>query len=134
MGDLRLPQQNIVIVTGRLTKDPDIFTTEGGVIIASMYIAIDNGYYDKNKQEWIKRTVFTDVKCFGKAAERVQERLKKGYAVSIVGKLQFDQWEKDGEKRSKLYIIANSTQLLTKVEKLTNVNQKEQVNTEEVPF
>jgi single-strand DNA-binding protein len=62
--------------------------------------------------EWIDETSFVDVTFFGRTAEVVSEYLGKGSPIFVEGRLKQDTWEKDGQKRSKLYVIVDRMQLL----------------------
>ena len=95
---------NDVSLIGRLTRECELVTTEGGTDIASMRIAVDrrgNG------------AVFVDVKCFEGQARACAEHLAKGRQVAISGRLELDQWQTDdGAKRSRLYVIAQGVQFV----------------------
>jgi len=93
---------NKLTVMGRLTKDPEITYTPSAVPICNISIAMS----EKRKNE--EKTIFLDVTFFEKTAETVMEYFKKGDPILIDGKLSQDQWEKDGQKRSKFKMIANT--------------------------
>jgi single-strand DNA-binding protein len=79
--------------------------------IANMGMAINKKRKDSEK------TCFVDLTAFGKAAETMAQYLEKGSPVLIEGELDYQQWEKDGEKRSKLAVIVNNFQFVGKVDK-----------------
>jgi single-strand DNA-binding protein len=62
--------------------------------------------------EWVDETSFVDVTFFGRTAEVVAEYLSKGSPIFVEGRLKQDTWEKDGQKRSKLYVIVDRMQLI----------------------
>lgn len=96
---------NIVCITGRLTKDPEI-RNAGESTIASFSIAVNRRFKDKDGNY---QSDFFDVSTFGKNAEFAEKYLKKGTKVEIEGRLQQDRWtNQDGSNRSKIVIIANS--------------------------
>ena len=94
---------NKVLLTGRLTHDPES-KADGSICV--LQVAVNNGYYDKT-QTWKDETAFLTVKVFGKAAERA-EQLSKGQPVYVEGRIKQENWEQDGQKRSKLVVNAMS--------------------------
>lgn len=107
MGDLRVPDLNNVLVAGRLTRDPELKYTSGGLAYCKIGIANSRYYKDKsgNRQE---DTTFLDAVVWGPMAEFVGERLRKGRAVLLEGRLTTSEWEdrNTGQKRSKVEINA----------------------------
>lgn len=107
MADLRVPDLNVVYIAGRLTRDPDLRYTSGGSAYCRIGVA-NTRYYkgkDGNRNE---ETVFIDAVIWGQSAEFVGERLRKGRAVLIEGRLTSSEWEDrdTGKKRSKLEVNA----------------------------
>lgn len=94
--------------TANLTRDPTLKTTEGGTEIAEMRIAV-NGRV-KRGEEWVDQPNYFDVVVFGAQTRAIGQYLHKGSAVAIDGRLQYSEWEKDGEKRSRVVIVADSVQ------------------------
>lgn len=107
MGDLRVPDLNNVLVAGRLTRDPELKYTSGGQAYCKIGVANSRYYKDKsgNRQE---DTTFLDAVVWGPMAEFVGERLRKGRAVLVEGRLTTSEWEdrNTGQKRSKVEINA----------------------------
>ena len=102
---------NRVILMGRLTRDVELSYSQGGMAIAKVGLAVS----DRRKNqtgEWVDEPVFVDVTMFGRTAEIAGEYLAKGEPVFIEGRLKFDTWEKEGQKRSKLYVICDKLQLM----------------------
>ena len=98
---------NDVSLIGRLTRDPELIATHNGTDIASLRLAVDRRRGDG--------AIFVDVKCFEGQARACAEHLAKGRQVAVSGRLELDEWTNDkGEKRSRLYVIANSVQFLAK--------------------
>jgi len=99
---------NRVVLIGRLTRDAEL--RQNGTTVSSFSIAVNR----KKKQgdEWVDDVNFFDVCLFGKQAESLQKYLTKGKQIAIDGELKQDRWEKDGQNRSKVVVIANSVQLL----------------------
>lgn len=98
---------NIVAVTGRLTKEPEISYLQDGKAVGRLSLAVDDGWGDK------KHTSFFEVTAFGKTAENVSSQ-PKGNKLGVTGRLQQDRWEtQDGTKKSKVKIIASNVEFLS---------------------
>lgn len=104
---------NRVVLIGNLTRDIEIrHTANSRMAVVQNAIAVN----DRRKNasgEWVDETTFVDVTFFGRMAELVSEYLAKGSPIFIEGRLKLDMWEKDGQKRSKLYVIAERMQFLS---------------------
>lgn len=98
---------NKVMVTGRLTRDPETRYLPSGQAVTNLAIAVNRRFKDKNDQ-WRDETTFLDVETWGKLAERCAETLKKGRPVFVDGRIKSDTWEKDGQKQTKIKISADS--------------------------
>lgn len=98
---------NKVMLAGRLTRDPsEIRYIPSGQAVCDISLAVNDGYGDN-------QTVgYYDITVWGKTAENVVAHLSKGSPVFIEGKLRLEQWEKDGQKRSKVSVTALSVQFL----------------------
>ena len=101
---------NVVALNGRLTKDAELKYTAAGMAIASISIA--NNQRVKKGDAWVDDASFFDVTYFGKGAEAVHPYLAKGKLVAVTGKLRQERWEKDGEKRSRVSILADMVLLM----------------------
>ena len=101
MGDM-----NRVILMGRLTRDPELKHTGSGMAICKLGLAVGRKYKNKD-DEWIEETTFVDIDVFGRQAETSAEYLAKGREVLVEGRLRLDTWETDGQKRSKLVVVAD---------------------------
>jgi single-strand DNA-binding protein len=102
---------NRVIIAGNVTRDVDLRRTSGNTAVADVGLAINDRYKSKSG-EWVDNTVFVDVTTWGRTAEVAEEYLEKGSAVLFEGRLKLDTWEQDGQKRSKLKVVAERMQLL----------------------
>ena len=103
---------NKVLLIGNLTRDPELRYIPSGTAVAEFGLAINREYLDKAGEK--KEDVcFVDLVVWGRQAETCNQYLAKGRMVFIEGRLQFDQWEsKEGEKRSKLRVVADRVQFL----------------------
>lgn len=99
---------NHVVVSGNLTRDPDERRTASGMAILKLGVAVNDR--QKKGDEWVDYPNFLDVTVFGKRAESLASKLAKGSKVYVVGKLRWSQWDSNGEKRSKVEIIADTVE------------------------
>lgn len=97
---------NHVVVSGNLTRDPELRQTASGMAILTLGIAVNDRRKNDNGQ-WEDVPNYFTVKVFGKRAESLESKLSKGSKVYVDGRLSWSQWESNGEKRSKVEIIAN---------------------------
>ncbi|MDR0675652.1 MAG: single-stranded DNA-binding protein [Elusimicrobiota bacterium] len=120
--NLRMPEMNKIFLIGRVTKDLELRYTPSNQAVVTFTIASSRNYKDGQTGEWKEIASFVPVVAWGKQAEMVADRLKKGSAVYVEGRLQSRNWEnKQGEKRSTLEVIADRFQFLTKLEKTGNI-------------
>lgn len=99
---------NVVIVVGRLTRDPEAKSTGTGKTLTTFSIANSIKYSDKEK------TSFFDCVAWGKTGEVVAQYCKKGNRVAIEGRLEQRSWEdKEGKKRQTWEIAVDKIQFLT---------------------
>lgn len=98
---------NSVVLQGNLTKDASegMRQSSGGVAFGSFTIAVNKSV--KNGDEWEDKTSFVKVKGFGKGYENAVKHMTKGSSVIVEGTLEQESWEKDGQKRSELVVIAD---------------------------
>jgi single-strand DNA-binding protein len=102
---------NHVTIVGRLTRDMEIaYSKNNSFPIGKMSIAINRRR--KNGTDWVDEANFFDVTWISTGAEKLKPYLLKGKQVGIEGSLVQDRWEKDGQKFSKVYIMASNIQLL----------------------
>ena len=98
---------NVWMGVGNLTRDPELRFITNGTAVCDFGVALNRKYNDKEE------TTFVDVTVWSKLAELCGEHLTKGGKVAIVGRLKLDTWEtKDGQKRSKLVVVANDVEFL----------------------
>ena len=102
---------NKVLLLGNLTRDPELKYTKSGAAIASFGLAVNRKF--KQGEEWKEETCFVDITVWAKQAENCAAYLKKGSSALIEGRLDLQTWEADGQKKSKLEVVANNVQFLT---------------------
>lgn len=104
---------NRVVISGNLTRDPELRSTSGGLSILSFGVAVNDRRKNSSTGEWEDVPNFVDVTVFGRRADALNRYLSKGTKVAIEGKLRFEQWEaKDGSRRSKLSVVADEVELM----------------------
>ncbi len=102
---------NRVVLLGNLTRDPELRYIPSGTAVADVGLAVNDRR--KNAQgEWVEETTFVEVTLWARTAEVASEYLSKGSPVLIEGRLKLDQWETDGQKRSKLKVIGEKMMLV----------------------
>lgn len=102
---------NKVILMGNLTRDVEVRYLPSGMAVADIGLAVNDRRKGQNG-EWIDEATFVDITLFGRQAEVAGEYLSKGSQALIEGRLKLDQWEKDGQKRSKLKVIGENMRML----------------------
>ena len=103
---------NKVIITGNLTREPELRRTQGGMAILTFGVAVNDRRRDQQTGEWEDYANFVDCTMFGNRAESLSNHLSKGTKVAIEGKLRWSQWEKDGQKRSKLEVVVDDLEFM----------------------
>lgn len=103
---------NRVNISGNLTRDPELRTTQGGTAILSFGVAVNDRRRNPQTGEWEDVPNFIDCTVFGNRAGALANFLRKGQKVAIEGKLRWSQWEKDGQKRSKIEVIVDECEFL----------------------
>jgi single-strand DNA-binding protein len=113
---------NQVALIGNITKNPELRHTPSGTTVCNFTVAVNEKYKDK------EQAYFIPVTTWGKTAENCNEYLTKGSKVGVEGSLQQQRWEdKQGKKRSKIFIIARRVEFLSRKE----TNKEQQINLEE---
>lgn len=106
---------NLVILMGNLTRDPEMRVTPQDQSVTSFSLALNRSYKDA-AGEWQEATDYVDCVVWGKLAEQVSGRVGKGNRVLVTGRLQSRSWEQDGQKRSKLEVLATDVTFLDRDE------------------
>lgn len=105
---------NRVVITGNLTRDPELRATSSGMSILKMGIAVNDRRKNQQSGEWEDTPNFFDVIVFGQRGESLSRFLSKGSRVAVEGKLRWSQWETpEGDKRSKVEIVADDIEFLS---------------------
>ena len=113
---------NKVILVGRLTRDPEVRYTQTGKAVASFSVAVDTGYGDN------KRADFIPIVVWDKLAEVCGNNLSKGRRILVEGRLQIREYEKDGQKRRSAEVVAQNIEFLDTKAAQTSQPSKDSVD------
>jgi single-strand DNA-binding protein len=102
---------NQVTLMGNLTRDPELRSTPNGQSVCNFGLALNRSYKSADG-EWVEATDFVDIVAWGPLGERVAQYLTKGRPALVAGRLQSRSWEQDGQKRSKLEVVAQDVTFL----------------------
>lgn len=102
---------NQVILMGNLTRDPELRTTPNGQSVCSFSLALNRSYKGADG-EWQEATDFVDIVAWANLGERVAQYLTKGRPALVSGRLQSRSWEQEGQKRSKVEVVAQDVTFL----------------------
>ena len=104
---------NRVVISGNLTRDPELRRTQSGMAILNIGVAVNDRRRNQQTGEWEDYANYIDCVLFGNRAESLSNILTKGMKVAIEGKLRWSQWERDGQKRSKIEVIVDEVDIMT---------------------
>lgn len=141
---------NLVVLTGRLTADPELKTTQNNLSVTSFTIAVDRRYQSTSE----KITDFINIVAWRQTAEFVTKYFKKGSLIGIEGSIQTRKYQdKNGNNRTAFEVVANNVQfveskknndvniegeepdpLQTFSDKLSDFEEMESVSDEDLPF
>ena len=103
---------NRVILTGNLTRDPELRNTGSGLSVCSLRVACNTRRKDSSG-DWVDKPNYFDVTVWGAQGENCATYLQKGRPIAVDGRLEWREWEdKQGNKRQSVDIIADSVQFL----------------------
>jgi single-strand DNA-binding protein len=103
---------NKVLLIGRLTRDPESRSTSSGQSVVTFGLAVNRTYVRREGGEKVEETCFVDCEAWAKTGETIARYLRKGRSMFVEGRLKFDSWEKDGQRRSKLSVVVDNFQFL----------------------
>ena len=106
---------NKVVITGNLTRDPELRETPSGFQVLSFGVAVNDRRKNQQTEQWEDYANFVDCTMFGNRAASVARFLSKGSKVAIEGKLRWSQWQaQDGGKRSKLEVVVDELEFMSR--------------------
>ena len=105
---------NKVVITGNLTRDPELRETPSGFQVLSFGVAVNDRRRNPQTQQWEDCANFVDCTMFGNRAASVSRFLAKGSKVAIEGKLRYSSWDKGGQYRSKLEVVVDELEFMAR--------------------
>jgi single-strand DNA-binding protein len=103
---------NRVVLTGNLTRDPELRSLPSGTSVCSLRVACNTRRKDASG-EWVDKPNYFDVTVWGNQGENCAQYLSKGRPVAVDGRLEWREWQdKEGNKRQSVDIVADSVQFL----------------------
>jgi single-strand DNA-binding protein len=103
---------NRVIITGNLTRDPELRSLPSGTSVCELRVAVNSSRKDESGN-WVDKPNYFNVKVWGAQGENCSTYLTKGRPVAVDGRLDWREWEdKEGNKRQSVDIIADRVQFL----------------------
>jgi single-strand DNA-binding protein len=104
---------NRVILTGRLTRDPELRNLPSGTAVCSLRLAFSTRKKDPSTGEWGEKSNFIDVTIWGRQGELASQYLTKGRAVALDGRLEWREFQtQSGEKRQAIEVVADNVEFL----------------------
>ena len=100
-------------ISGNIGRDPELRQTQGGTQVLTFSLAVSDRKRNQQSGEWEDVTNWIPCAVFGNRADALAKLLHKGMKVAIEGKLRWSQWEKDGQKRSKIEVIVDEVEFLS---------------------
>ena len=110
MGSIR--QINRVVLTGNLTRDPDLRTSGEETSGCALRVASEGRRRNADPGDWEVKPNSFDVVVYGPQAERCAEYLAKGRGVAVDGRLDWCEWQGEGRRREAVRIVAESVRFL----------------------
>ena len=107
---------NKIFLIGNLTNNPELRQTQSGASVARFGLAV-NQRYKGSDGEQKENVCFVNIVAWNKLAEAVASYLEKGRSVFVEGRLNQNRWEQNGQKRSKMEVVAKTIQFLSPREK-----------------
>ena len=104
---------NRVVISGNLTRDPEIRSAQSGVNILTFGVAVNDRRRNPQTGEWEDYANFIDCVLFGNRADYLSRTLHKGTKVVVEGKLRYSTWERDGQRRSKIEVVVDDVDFVS---------------------
>ena len=119
----------LTIIVGNVGRDPEMRYTPSGVPVAEFSVAVNIGYGDKKKTQW------WSVTAWNKQAETCNQYVKKGMKVLVQGRAEMQEWESEGQHKSKLSLTADSVRFLSsRGEQQAQPDAGDMLPEDDVPF
>lgn len=105
---------NRVVLTGNLTRDPDLRSTPGGTAVCKLRLAVNTRRKDSASGEWREVPNYFDITVWGGQGENCQRYLSKGSPIGVDGRLEWREWDGEGGKRQAVDVVADTIQFLAR--------------------
>ena len=119
---------NKIILTGRITKDPELRNTKNGTDVCEFTLATNRPVARDGEQT----ADFIQCKVYGIPAVNLTKYQKKGNLIGVIGEYRIDSWKEEDKTKYKHYVLVNNIEYLQKIEKKENNPYQEFAN--EMPF
>lgn len=107
---------NRAAISGNLTRDAELRATSGGTSVLRFSVAVNDRRKNQQTGQWEDVPNFVDCVLFGARADSLHTYLVKGTKVAIEGKLRYSSWERDGQRRSKLDVVVDEVEFMSRRE------------------
>lgn len=124
---------NQVAISGNLTRDCEVRESRGGMAVVSFTVAVNERKRSRDG-EWEDVPSFIDCKVFGEYGRVISSRLVRGARVTVSGRLSQSRWEKDGEKRSKVEVVAQTVETMSAGQAVARSEARDAYCDEDIPF
>lgn len=116
---------NRVTLLGNVGRDPEVKVLTGGNAVAEFSLATSTGgYTTKDGKELPQKTQWHRIKAFGAITSNIEKYVKKGSAIYVEGRIEYSEYEKNGEKRQSTEIILEDMSLLSQPQAAPQLTQQ----------
>ena len=125
---------NKVFISGNLTRDCELRSTASGMAVLGFGVAVNDRRKNQRTGEWEDYPNYIDCTVFGARAESLSWMLAKGSKVAVEGKLRYSSWERDGQRRSKVEVVAEEVELMQRRDGSQGGSRSEPPYVEATPY
>lgn len=125
---------NRVVITGNLTRDPELRATPSGTSVLTIGVAVNDRRKNPQSGEWEDVPNYFNVVVFGRRADSLSNLIAKGSKIGVEGKLRWRSWDKDGERRSTIEIVADDIELFGQKRDSAQADDKPETFEDDIPF
>lgn len=125
---------NRVFISGNLTRDPELRSTASGMAVLGFGVAVNDRRKNQRTGEWEDCPNYIDCAVFGARAESLSRMLAKGSKVAVEGHLRYSSWERDGQRRRKLEVVAEEIELMQRRDGERGGARREPAYVEATPY
>ena len=125
---------NKVFISGNLTRDCELRFTASGTAVLGFGVAVNDRRRNPQTGEWEDYPNYIDCAVFGARAESLSRMLAKGSKVAVEGHLRYSSWERDGQRRKKLEVVAEEIELMQRRDGERGGARREPAYVEATPY